>query len=121
MNELNNSVLKLSRNICSGKCGIEKTKEVIRILESKYGDWDMPVELPNGSNMSKEQYLNTLANIINSGVFSKEALLRMAALSEQIYLTEGKTSYTKQMVIGCVVVFVIVIGIVTFVSQGATK
>ena len=54
MSELNSSVLKLSRNICSGKCGIEKTKAVIKDLEAKYGDWDMPVELPDGSNMSKE-------------------------------------------------------------------
>ena len=74
MSELNSSVLKLSRNICSGKCGIERTITVIKDLEAKYGDWDMPVELPDGANMSKEQYLKALANITNSGVFSKEAL-----------------------------------------------
>ena len=116
MSELNSSVLKLSRNICSGKCGIEKTKAVIKELEAKYGDWDMPVELPDDSGMSKEQYLKALADTINSGVFSKEALLKMAALSEEIYLGKGKFRYTKQLVIGGVVVCVIVIGIVIIVS-----
>lgn len=121
MSELNSSVLKLSRNICSGKCGVEKTKDVIKDLDSKYGDWDMPVELPDGSNMSNEQYLKALADTINSGVFSKEALLKMAALSEQIYSNKGKFRYTKQLVIGGVVVFVIVIGIVIIVSMGGAK
>lgn len=121
MSELNSSVLKLSRNICSGKCGIEKTKAVIKALEAKYGDWDMPVELPDGSNISKEQYLKVLADTINSGVFSKEALLKMAALSEEIYSRKENFRYTKQLVIGGIVVFVIVIGIVIIVSIGGAK
>ena len=121
MSELNSSVLKLSRNICSGKCGVEKTKAVIIDLEAKYGDWDMPVELPDGSNLSKEQYLKALSDTINSGVFSKEALLKMAALSEQIYSGKGKFRYTKHLVIGGVIVCVIIIGIVVVMSIGGAK
>lgn len=120
MSDLNSSILKLSRSICSGKCGVDKTKAVIKELELKYGDWDMPVELPDGSGMSKDQYLEALANTINSGVFSKEALLKMAALSEQIYAGQKKHKYSVQLIIGGVVVL-IVIGIVIIISLGGKK
>lgn len=121
MSELNSSVLKLSRDICSGKCGVDKTETVIKDLEAKFGDWDMPVELPNGSNMSKEQYLKSLADTINSGVFSKEALRKMALLSEEIYSSKSRFSGKKLLVIGGLVGFVIVIGIVIIVTIRGAK
>lgn len=121
MSELNSSVLKLSRNICSGKCGVEKTEAVIKDLEAKFGDWDMPVELPDGNNMSTEQYLKTLADTINSGVFSKEALRKMALLSEEIYSNKGRFCGKKILVIGGLVGFVIIIGIVIIVTIRGAK
>lgn len=121
MSELNSSVLKLSRNICSGKCGVEKTETVIKDLEAKFGDWDMPVELPNGSNMSKEQYLKILADTVNSGVFSKDALRKMALLSEEIYSRKNGFSGKKLLVIGGIVGLVIVIGIVIIVKIRGAK
>ena len=121
MSELNSSVLKLARNICAGKYDVEKTRVAIKQLEEKYGDWDMPVELPDGSGMSSEQYLKTLADTINSGVFSKEALLRMASLSEKIYANKKGFKYTKQLIIGGIIIFVIIIGVVIIVSIGGAK
>ena len=94
MGELNSSVLKLARNICSGKCGVEKTDLVIKQLEEKYGDWDMPVELPDGSGMSSEQYLKTLADTINSGVFSKEKFPNVGTFNWGI--TAGHPNHAKK-------------------------
>ncbi len=121
MSELNSSVLRLARNICSGKCGIDRTNETIKELEGKYGDWDMPVELPDGLNMSPEQYLKSLSDIINSGVFSKEALIKMAEVSERIYSDKSKPKFSKQLLIGGVIILVIIIGIVVIVSIGGAK
>ena len=113
--------MKLSRNICSGKCGVEKTEAVIKDLEAKFGDWDMPVELPDGSNMTKEQHLKALSDTINSGVFSKDALRTMALLSEEIYSSKSRFSGKKLLVIGGVVGFVIVVGIVIIVTIRGAK
>jgi len=120
MGDLNADVLKLARNICAGRCGLRRAEEAIRSLEEKYGDWDMPVELPDGKNMSDEQYLKTLANTINSGVFSKEALLKMASLSEKVNESNKSTDKTK-LAIGGIIIAAIVIGIIVIVSVGGRK
>ena len=112
MSDLNSSILKLARNIRAGKIGVEKTKEIINQLEAKYGDWDMPVELPEGSGMSSEQYLDTLADTINCGAFSKEALIRMATLSETLYSNKRSFRYLKPLVVVLLIVLVIVIVVV---------
>ena len=121
MSELNSMVLKLSRNICSGKCGVIKTSEAIKELDRKFGDWDMPVELPDGKDMSQEQYLRTLADTVNSGVFSKEALIKMAELSERVYKDNSKSKSITKLIIGGMVVLVIVIGVIVIVSIGGAK
>ncbi len=121
MSELNSMVLKISRNICSGKYGVIKTAAAIKELDEKFGDWDMPVELPDGKGMSQEQYLKTLADTINSGVFSKEALIKMAELSESVYRDINKPKSITRLIIGGIVVLVIVIGVIVIVSIGGAK
>ena len=121
MSELNSQVLKLARNICAGKCGVDRTNAIIRELEVKYGDWDMPVELPDGTKMSPEQYLKSLSDTINSGVFSKEALVKMAEVSESIHTDRNKHRVSKQLLIGGVIILVIIIGIVVIVCIGGAK
>ncbi len=121
MSDLNDRVLKLSRNICSGKYGIIKTSDVIKELDDKFGDWDMPVELPDGKGMSQEQYLKVLADTINSGVFSKEALIKMAELSEGIYKDNSKPKNITKLIIGGIVILIVVIGVIVIVSIGGAK
>ena len=121
MNELNSKVLRLSRNICSGKCGVNKTSAAIKMLDEKFGDWDMPVELPDGKGMSQEQYLKTLADTINSGVFSKEALIKMAELSESLYMNKSKQKHITRLIIGGIVILIIIIGVIVIVYFRGAK
>ena len=121
MSDLNSSVLKLSRNICAGKCGISETSAVIKELDEKYGDWDMPVELPACKEMSPEQHLKTLADTVNAGVFSKDVLIKMAELSEMIYKGRRKSKNITKLIIGAIIILIIIIGVIVIVSVGGAK
>lgn len=121
MNDINSMVLKLSRNICAGKCGVSKTSAAIKELDEKFGDWDMPVELPDCKEVSQEQQLKKLSDTINSGVFSKEALIKMAELSEIIYKDKSKPKQISKLIIGGVVILIIIIGVVVIISIGGAK
>ena len=118
MDGLNSSVLKLAREIRSGKVGVAKTKRIISEFENKYGYWDMPVELPDESSLPPDQYLKALSDTINSGVFSKEALIKMAVLCEKDY-ERRKSIITKTSIIGISILVIAFVFIVIMIHGGA--
>ena len=120
MDELNSSVLKLAREIRTGKVGIEKANKVISELENKYGCWDMPVELPDESSLSPEQYLKALSDTINAGVFSKEALIKMATLCEKEY-ERRKAIFRATGIIGISIFVIIVLVVIVIMINGGAK
>ena len=116
MSDLNSDVLKLTRRIYAGKCNVNATKACISSLEAKYGAWDMPVDLPNKQSMSDKEYLDTLDDIINAGVFSKEALLEMAKTAENVYGDKGIDK--KYIVVAIAVVVCLIVTIIIALSGG---
>lgn len=121
MSDVNSSILKLARDICAGRSNVKRTTITIQRLEAKYGDWDMPVMLPDGSNMTPEQYLDSLASTVNSGVFSKEALLRMAELSESMGKNRGHIRFIKPLLICIIIGFLLIMGVLVIILVGGAK
>ncbi len=123
MRDLNSAVLKLARDVRSGKLSPEQTKSEIKKLEAEFGDWDMPVALPDQSSMSPAEYLAKLTSMIEAGVFSKEALVQMATIVSDG--SNGETSafkkYKMPIIIGSVVLIVAVVLIIILTGGANTK
>ena len=95
MRDLNSSVLRLAREICAGRCSPDKTRTIISNLEEQYGDWDMPVELPDKGSMSQQEYLKVLTDTVKAGVFSKNALIEMSITARELYGDKGKVHISQ--------------------------
>ncbi len=108
MSDLYSSLATLANRIEKGKCSVSSVRKKIEQLENKYGDWDMPVALPDKQGVSNNDYVKTLSDMIHSGVYSKEALYEMARCKENDFKCNRLIVITVGITLFIMIVFVFV-------------
>ncbi len=122
MNEINNKVLRLASAIYAGKYGIKETQKRIKSIERSCGELDNPIELPDKIGISSKMYLDSLNCTVKTGIYSKDYLLEMAKVSEEVNREKLLKHRQLTVLAGCGIALLVIAGVVLIVVKlGGSK
>ena len=109
-------ILSLANEIRKYHLSEKDVARIVKRIEKKFGNFSMPCDMSNYSDHADESILDELNNLAHQGVCTKEVILKMATIANNLH-PERITAYKKQkFCIYCALGFSAVIAVVSIIA-----
>ena len=107
-------ILSLAYEISKYHLTIEEVNRNIERIERKFGDFSLPCDLSEYSDSADEGLLKDLNDLVHQGVCSKEIILKMSTIANNLH-PERIEAYRKKKlcfycIAGIIIVFAVILG-----------
>lgn len=108
-------ILSLAYEISKYHLSNKDVLKIVNRIEAKYGEFSLPLDLNNYSDTADESVLVELNNLVHEGVCSKEIILKMSAIANNLH-PELITAFKKKKLCICcltgtIIIFALILAI----------